>query len=216
MDEELQAQYEADPEYHANIVDHAESHTRRNTLTQKFRLGAKYLCAKGMWLQIEAKAGINEPTPLGKLLKIRQKEVQTLRKGQMTLEILITLLSEIDLDVSESNPLPTLQERASAGYGLALSNSLSTNATNLQSDTITLDVLIAACLVLSSHEYLTLCEIAPDEIDWDSIADRVHKEMACDTSIDGPALKKVIDQWGRIIIECCHSIPHRWTEGAEL
>ena len=118
--EEKTAEYERDAEYREAIQREKEGAKARNVVIQRFRLGAKRICAQSMWAKIEQEVGTGNAIELETTLKIRREEIYTLRRGAMSLDMLIALISHLGWDCEKLDPLPPLQDRAVAGYQMVL------------------------------------------------------------------------------------------------
>jgi hypothetical protein len=74
--------YKSDPRYAEAI----EANKRANAIVQRFRLGAKLLCARKLWREIKSKEGMDKANPpeISDRLKITREQVYRLEEGYMS------------------------------------------------------------------------------------------------------------------------------------
>jgi hypothetical protein len=215
------AKFERDPEYFESIKRDKTDDKRRNQLIQKFRLGAKRLCAQSFWSKFEREIQTNDATELSNALQIRREEIYKLRRGEMSLEMLVALISEVGWDCADLDPLPALRDRAVAGYQLALYWLKTEKAKPKEEDLISEEDLIATFLVLTDKGFRELRKGRrqdqwTDE-EWNNIAIRVRPKLAKHLAVNikdlshqsGQDFRTLEDKWAREVAECRRHVPDR-------
>ncbi|MCH7727285.1 MAG: hypothetical protein IH991_12515, partial [Planctomycetes bacterium] len=172
-------QYEQETEYWESVEREKQEDKRRQKMIQKFRLGAKRVCAMRFWCKLEREMATDDPNKLQHLLKIRREEVYKLRRGEMSLEVLVSLLSEVGWDCWQLDPLPSLQDRAVAGFQLVLYWMNTGKTSPKHEELISEEDLIATFMLLSDEGFQELRskdEGQWTDEEWDEIA------QACKTN----------------------------------
>ncbi len=222
--EEKIAEYQGDPEFQEAIAESEEDRKQADRIVQHFRLGAKAKCARKIWCQLEKEADESEAPALADLLKIRREEVYKLKKGRMTLEMLVALLSELGCEFTNLWPMPSLRERAISGYQAAVHWAKTGDSYPSEEQCIPEEALIAVCLLLRDSEYRDIRDKRElDDADWRGVAARVRSQVAIALQVDPAGLRlkeggdfKTLQQsWARHVAECVHAVRHRWLRGID-
>jgi len=223
--EQKRAELAADPEFHddqrrekARIKARTD---RANAIIQQFRQGAKTYCAIAIWGQFESTTETDTRRGLARFFKVREQEITKLRKGEMSMSMFIALLSELRLDFTTLKNLPSLRDRAAAGYGFAI-HWVATGERNPSDESLlAAESFIAVCLALRDESHRSLRDGGTiTESDWESLARRIAPRLATIMEVEpnrqlvnGTELQALVERWGRYVGECRKAIPHRWIEG---
>jgi hypothetical protein len=212
------------PEYPAAIVEDPETAERKRILINKFRLGAKQLCAIQMWTQILVQRKIDGlPTPKqAETLGMKPQHVANYAKGDLSFANMIAFLTDTEKELDSLGPLPAPNTRAVAGYQCALAWMKADENRPLTEPIIPETDLLAVLAILGDRHFQERSRengaAALSAVDWVEIAENVPTEIKLDSVDSGKQmplnysqlLEVLYKTWGEAVREIHEAIPHRW------
>ena len=117
--EELQAYYDR---FAALIAAEEEEEDRHRRIVEQFKHGVRRICAIQVWEELQDFAQAATTQALADRFDLSHHVVwRGLNEGDLRLENLIVMLTELELEFRSLKPMPPVKQRAAAGFQEAMS-----------------------------------------------------------------------------------------------
>ena len=211
------------------------------SLLKKFRSGMKTFCSEAIWndlrswyKEIFSELGTN-PSEERIAARLGFNRTGVTRGGSLSLEVLITAVTDLGRELNELSNLPPKRERFAAGYVAAIKHAslMSSPLEEAVIADLSPEMFVAAVSivdVISTPDKIEEYFANPDEEpDWDQIADdarivaakrldirySVPEEIAEVPPVDGEMAKSIHTTWSKYAIVCLRAIPRQWYRWAK-
>ena len=187
----------------------------------KFRLGLKLECGKDVWKKIQegvSGKGVSGVTNVAEFLGMgSHASVTKIKQGDLSSEMLFTILTILEWDYRRLDPLPDIEDRALGGYQVAI-HYLRTgkNRPTCDRERIARQVFVTMCLLIRDPAFKDIRNTRKrlTERDWKTVAESVEKNVVALTGGvpygSARELGELFATWGVYVSDCLFQIPFKW------
>ncbi len=190
------------PEYLFEPDEEKDTPQNRD-IRRAFRIGMRDCCGRRAWRKLEreyrSRYSIQEDTRWQYYLHLGEKEIYRLRLGQFTIETLLSILYDLDVDYSFISPRPKLSLLWRSGFRYALHKARDpkwicppeSRKSHLQ--LISFRQLTLLLATISNDAYQTSEPIA--DVDWTEIAQSLKGSAKRHRWVNKGYLRKMTEEW---------------------